>query len=76
MVNFANAEFSGGTVHFGAAEFSGGTVNFADARFFGGTVVLASPDDWSIPPVGLDWASPGLRMPSPEYLAKIAKGPT
>ena len=42
MVNFGDAEFTGGTVGFSGAEFTGGTVDF------GGSL------DWSHPP-RFDW---------------------
>ncbi|MGW4061408.1 pentapeptide repeat-containing protein [Amycolatopsis sp. NPDC004747] len=66
-VTFDNAEFSGGRVQFEGAAFSGGEVSFRGARFTGGEVdlSLASPDDYTTPPVFDPWDTPppGLLLP-------------
>jgi uncharacterized protein YjbI with pentapeptide repeats len=59
-VDFGGAKFSGGTVGFHYAVFSGGTVDFRYAKFSGGTVELSKPQDWSVPPIGVDGSEPGV----------------
>jgi hypothetical protein len=69
MVDFAGAEFSGGTVDFADAEFSGGPVSFAGAGFSGGTVAFARAASWTQPPdfgSGFDMSYPpaGVTLPT------------
>ncbi len=74
-VSFSDASFSGGQVRFNGASFTGGQVEFDDATLSGGILDFSTPNRWTVLPTGLDGSAPGVRWPSPEYLAELAEIP-
>ena len=66
MLEFYQAEFSGGDVSFEPAEFSGKSVSFRGAKFSGGQVDFSQVAGWTHPPkFGWRYAATRSEAPSP-----------
>jgi uncharacterized protein YjbI with pentapeptide repeats len=57
-VSFTSAQFAEGAVSFYGARFTGCTVDFEYTQFTGSTVSFEGVEDWSLPPLGIDWPDP------------------